>query len=239
MRQDGISVRPLTQMNGHSSFNEVFLDEALIPVDYIVGEIGGGWSVALTTLAHERRLTRTRAPQHRRDPDSRVWREAIAEATAVSEPHKWYPQRAGRVDLLVEHARASGRSDDPLVRQAAVQSLVLARAARLNAERTAEARLAGRPPGPEGSLGKLATSVIARAAARAHASMSGSSGMIAPHDGSLASVVAEILVSVPGQSIAGGTDEIQHNIIGERVLGLPKEPATDVDAAFRDVPRNL
>jgi alkylation response protein AidB-like acyl-CoA dehydrogenase len=168
-----------------------------------------------------------------------VWREAVAESTAASEPHKWYPQRAGRVDLLIDHAVAAGRSRDHLVRQSVARAISLSRAARWNAERSAAARAAGRPPGPEGSLGKLATSNIARAAARTHSLIAGSSAMLAPKDSSLGAVVAEILVSVPGQSIAGGTDEIQHNIIGERVLGLPKEPAIDRELAFRDVPRNL
>jgi len=239
MRQSGVEVRPLRQMNGHSSFNEVFLDAARIPRAAVIGEIDGGWAVALTTLAHERRLTRTRSAPTRRDRDARVWREAVAESTANSEPHKWYPQRAGRVDLLVEHARVAGRSNDALVRQAVASTIAMARAARLGAERAAAARAAGRAPGAEGSLGKLATSAIARSAAATHSLIAGSSALLSGPETSLAAVVAEIIVSVPGQSIAGGTDEIQRNIIGERVLGLPREPASDAHRPFCDLPRNL
>ena len=238
MRQTGVGVRPLLQMNGHASFNEVFLDGARVPADHVVGGVSGGWRVALTTLAHERRLAQGARISHLRDGSGRVWQEAAAERVAASEPHKWYPQRAGRVDLLIEHARASGRAADPIVRQEVVRVLAMAWSARWTAQRAAATRALGQPPGPEGSLGKLATSNIARAAARAHAMIAGASGMLAGPAGPLGGVIAEILVSVPAQSIAGGTDEIQHNILGERVLGLPKEPAVDRDLPFRQVLRN-
>jgi alkylation response protein AidB-like acyl-CoA dehydrogenase len=239
MRAGGVEVRPLRQMNGHASFNEVFIDGARAGADAVIGEVNGGWAVALTTLAFERRLTRTRAPMSRREEGGRTWREAIAEATAASEPHKWYPQRAGRVDLLVAHAIGAGRSGDALVRQEVAGVVAMARAARLTAERAAAARAAGRPPGAEGSIGKLATSEIARAAAHAHGAIAGAGAMASGPDSPLRGVVAEILVSVPGQSIAGGTDEIQHNILAERVLGLPREPSGPSDLPFREVPRNL
>ncbi len=235
MRQVGVEVRPLRQMNGHASFNEVFLDEARVPADNVIGGVGAGWPAALTTLAHERRLARTRREPTRRHSDGRVWREALAEKHAVSEPHRWYPQRAGRVDLLTERARETGAHHDPLARQEMVRVLTLARTAKWTAQRAAAAGAARRPPGPEGSLGKLATSVIARAASDTHASIAGASAMLAGPDAPLGGTITEILVSVPAQSIAGGTDEIQHNILAERILGLPKEPVTDRDLPFRRI----
>jgi hypothetical protein len=117
MRQPGIDVRPLRQMNGHASFNEVFLDGARVAARDAIGAIGDGWKVALTTLAHERRLAPGRRPASHRDTLGRAWREAIAERVAASEPHKWYPQRAGRTDLVIPRARATGRAADPIVRQ--------------------------------------------------------------------------------------------------------------------------
>jgi alkylation response protein AidB-like acyl-CoA dehydrogenase len=239
MRQPGIEVRPLRQMNGHASFNEVFLDGARVPAANVIGELGGGWAVALTTLAHERRLAPgRRAGAPRQAAFARAWREALAERTAASEPHKWYPQRAGRVDLVVSQAVAAGKQSDPVLRQEITALLSLARVATWTSQRAAARRALGKPPGPEGSLGKLASSNIARAASRVHARVAGASGMLSGADSPLAGVVAEILVSVPAISIAGGTDEIQRNILAERILGLPREPAPDRGVPFRQVPKN-
>ena len=223
MRQPGVEVRPLRQMNGHRSFNEVFITDATIPVDNVIGEVNGGWQVALTTLAHERR----RADFHPRLPraaEGRAVREAAAEAAAASEPHKWYPQRAGRVDLVVSRAIASGRDRDPLVRQAVARLVAMDRAAEWMNDRAQAALQNGRDPGPAGSLSKLARSAIAREAARVHTLIGDAATMLAGGDDPLGGVLAEIQVSVPAISIAGGTDEIQKNIVAERVLGLPKDP---------------
>ena len=231
MRQEGVEVRPLRQMNGHASFNEVFLDDAVVPAHHVVGELHGGWTVARTTLAHERRMAilSRGAPLHL-VADGRAVREAIEEHERVAEPYRWYPQRAGRVDLVIPRAVAAGRSREPLVRDEVVRLHSLARAAQLTAERATAARAAGRPPGAEGSIGKLASSAIARAAARAHTTIGGASAMLTGPDSPADGVIAEVLVSVPAVSIAGGTDEIQHNILGERVLGLPREPSMQREA---------
>jgi alkylation response protein AidB-like acyl-CoA dehydrogenase len=238
MRQAGVDVRPLRQMNGHASFNEVFLDEARAPIHNLIGAVNDGWKVALTTLAHERRLAPSRRAPSRRRLTGRAWVEAIAERVAASEPHKWYPQRAGRTDLVIERAVAAGKAHDPIVRQEIAKLIALAWSAKWMAQRAAAARALGRPPGPEGSLGKLASSVIARTAARVHALIGDASGMLAGSDAPLDGIIAEIFLSVPAISIAGGTDEIQHNILAERILGLPKEPESDRDVPFRRVAKN-
>ena len=237
MRQPGVEVRPLRQMNGHASFNEVFLDRAEVPADHVIGEPGGGWTVALSVLAHERRLAAARPAPAPAGAAGRAWREAIAERTAAAEPHKWYPQRAGRPDLVIARAVAEGQARDPVVRQEIARLTGLTWTARWTAARAAAARAAGRPPGPEGSLGKLASSVIARHAARVHSLIAGAPGMLTGAGSPLDGTIAEILVSVPAISIAGGTDEIQRTIIGERILGLPREPDASRDLPFRDVPR--
>jgi len=237
MRQVGVEARPLRQMNDHSSFNEVFMTDARIPRDLVVGKVGDGWTVALTTLAYERRFGAMGRPQFSRG-SGRALDEAREEAAEHFATYAWYPQRAGRVDLVVDRARESGRADDPVVRQAIAKLLSMHRASGWTADRARAARALGRPPGAEGSIGKLALSEVARQAAHVHTMLAGSDGMLTGPASLLGGTVAEILVSVPAQSIAGGTDEIQRNILGEKVLGLPREPTSDRDTPFRDLPRS-
>ncbi len=235
MRQQGVEVRPLRQMNGHASFNEVFLSDAVVPVENVVGRLGEGWPIALTTLAHERGFRSVRRRDFR--SGGRAVEEAKAEAEAYFATYCWYPQRAGRADLVAEHARATGREDDPVSRQAIAGLSALQHAHQWTAARARSNRELGRPPGPEGSIGKLGLSKVAREAARTHTQLAGPAGMLvgprSPFDG----VIAEVLESVPAQSIAGGTDEIQLNITAERILGLPKEPQAPTAVSFRELKR--
>ncbi len=237
MDQPGVVVRPLRQMNGHASFNEVFLNDARVRPENVIGEVGQGWTVALATLAHERRLAGRMGRSQR--GEGRALDEYRKELAELMAPYVWYPQRAGRVDLVVERAQATGKNTDPAVRQEIARLLALARASEWTQRRAQEARILGRPPGPEGSIGKLCSSNIARAAAHVHTLISGPDAMLSGSDGAEDGVIAEILISVPAQSIAGGTDEIQKNIISERALGMPRGPAVDVGKPFRDVPKNL
>ena len=116
MDQPGITVRPLRQMNGYASFNEVFLNDARVPAADVIGEIDQGWTVALTTLAHERRLASLRG-ETTVPGAGRTLDEYREEQAHVMEPYVWYPQRAGRVDLVVKRAQETGRGSDPVVRQ--------------------------------------------------------------------------------------------------------------------------
>jgi alkylation response protein AidB-like acyl-CoA dehydrogenase len=240
MRQPGVEVRPLRQMNGHASFNQVFFTDAEVPAEHLVAEVGSGWAVATTTLMHERRSADGLTAWGKASEfKGAIYDEERAETATAMEPYKWYPQRAGRVDLVVERARATGQVSDPVVRQEIAKLLILSKTAEWTARRARAAQAQGRPPGPEGSLGKLVSSHVARAAAHVHTLITGADAMLAGEDGPMGGLIAEILVSVPAGSIAGGTDEIQRNIISERVLGMPKEPRTDDDRPFRDVPKNI
>jgi len=234
MHQPGIEVRPIRQMNFHSSFNEVFLTDARVPDANRVGDIGAGWRVARGTLAHERSFSTQRNVFFHPDAAGRVIDEAKAEAADYLETYKWYPQRMGRIDLAVERTRATGRDSDPVVRNAVAGLLSFHRAAEWTAGRAKAAQELGRPPGSEGSIGKLALSEIARGCNRLYSTVEGARGMLSGWDDPDEAAVAEVLISTPAQSIAGGTDEIQHNILGENMLGLPKEPDPNRGKPFRE-----
>ncbi len=238
IRQPGVDVQPLKQMNGHASFNQVFFSDAMIPPEHLVGRVNEGWKVAVTTLAHERRGADGMAPPVKRGGrEGRIYVEERAELEIANEPYRWYPQRAGRTDLVIERAKETGANTDPVIRQEIAKLMILSKSAEWTARRARAAQRQGRPQGPEGSLGKLAASHVARAAARVHTMITGAEAMLTGKQSPREGIIAEILVSVPAVSIAGGTDEIQRNIIAERVLELPKEPRFDI-GPFRNVRRN-
>ncbi len=240
MRQPGIEVRPLKQMNGHASFNEVFMTDAEVAAEDMLGDEGQGWAIATTTLSIERQgFARGRNQKPPRDVrEGRIYEEFARELEIANEPYTWYPQREGRVDLVMKRARDTGAIRDPAIRQEMAKLLCMARASQLAAASAAARRKAGsNEVVPAGSIGKLGASVIARQAAHVHTMISGSDAMLSGPDSAEEGVIAETLISVPAISIAGGTDEIQRNIISERVLGMPKEQRMDT-GPFRDIKRN-
>ena len=240
MHQPGVEVRPLRQMNGHASFNEVFMTDAVVAAEDLVGGEGNGWAVAKTTLSYERRLggvTRSFGGVQG-EQKGRVYQEYAQELAIANEPYTWYPQRQGRVDLILSRAKETGAITDPAVRQEIARLMCMHKGAAL-ASGVAEAK---RKTGsnelvPAGSIGKLAASKIARQSSHVHTMISGADAMRAGPDSAEQGMIAEVLISVPAISIAGGTDEIQRNIISERVLDMPKEARSDT-GPFRDIKRN-
>jgi alkylation response protein AidB-like acyl-CoA dehydrogenase len=240
IEQPGIEVVPLRQMNGHASFNQVFFTDAEIEPEFQVSELGDGWNVATTTLMHERRgADGLRRYQQATDRPERCYTEEAEEIAHQLEPYKWYPQRAGRVDLVIERAKQTAKNTDPAVRQEIAKLLIMAKSAEWTARRARAAQEQGQPQGPGGSIGKLTASNVAKQAAHVHTMITGADAMLTGEDSPMDGVIAEVLVSFPATSIAGGTDEIQRNIISERVLKMPKETRMDAGMPFRDVPRNI
>lgn len=240
IEQDGVEVVPLKQMNGHASFNQVFFTDAEIEPEFQVGELGEGWAIATTTLMHERRgADGLRRWQEASDRQGRCYSEEAEEIAHQLEPYKWYPQRAGRVDLVVERAKETGKNNDPAVRQEIAKLMIMAKSAEWTARRARAAQEQGQKQGPGGSIGKLTSSNVAKQAAHVHTMITGADAMLTGEDSPMDGTIAEVLVSFPATSIAGGTDEIQRNIISERVLKMPKEIRMDADVPFRDVPRNV
>ncbi|UCZ88097.1 acyl-CoA dehydrogenase family protein [Gordonia sp. WA4-43] len=193
MDTPGVEVRPIRQMSGGSTFNEVFLSDVELPDSLRVGAEGDGWKVALTTLGFERNSS-----------------AGIVSAGGNS------------VDLarLVDRL---GLSDDPLARRRLGDAAIYERAAALMVARYAERERAGAVPGVEGSIGKLVWTQNLKRVGDAAASFLGDR-IVADTGEPDTFAWSEHLLGAPGYRIAGGSDEIQRNIIGERGLGLPREP---------------
>jgi alkylation response protein AidB-like acyl-CoA dehydrogenase len=198
MDQPGVVVRPLRQMNGDAHFNEVFLDGAVVPDRDRIGEIGAGWSVALTCLAHERGALGGGGP-------------------GLS------------FDRLVTLARSRDATRDPAVREALTRTYIALEITRLAAKRARDLQKAGRP-GPEGSGMKLRATPMFRMYADTALRVLGPEGVASEGEWQT------LFLTAPSMSIRGGTDEIQRNIIGERVLGLPGDVRVDRDLPFDQLP---
>ena len=244
LHQPGVEVRPLRDLTGRSHFNEVFFTDAVVPADDVVGEVHDGWRVALTTLANERSNlgANTRGGGGRlelRDPVlTRPIRDMLASAAAdVDAPGA----KLRGSHLLVEVARQRGELDDGVARQRLARSHIdhdVARLSGLRAQAAAEARRHGRTDqaAPVASLQKLTASTNLHRLGRDALDLEGPYGMLSGPDAMLDNRAFEVVATAFTISIGGGTDQIQRNIIGERVLGLPGEPRTDKDVSFRDLP---
>jgi alkylation response protein AidB-like acyl-CoA dehydrogenase len=229
--QPGIDVRPLHQMNGQRGFNEVFFTGAHIDDDRMIGEAGDGWSAAVTVLMYERFMASlpSAMPGRKSGQLDTPAGEAAARAAQARTTG-----RTGVSELVIAVARQLGVTRDPVMRQRLVA---------LWAQETINGYLArgglgareGRRPSAHGSLTKLARSQLVRAGRDTGMSVLGAQGMLQEPDVEGGSEIRHRALSSPGASIAGGTDEIQRGIVGERVLGLPKEPRTDRDVPFRDL----
>jgi alkylation response protein AidB-like acyl-CoA dehydrogenase len=222
MTSPGVEVRPLRQITGQAEFNEVYLTDVQVPETDRLGAVGEGWRVSITTLANERVAIGGR--------DSRRGDGAIG--TAVAE-----------FRAAAEAGRADAASRDRLMRL-----WTTAEAARLTNMR-ANARARGnQAPGPEGSIAKLSYAELNKAIYELCVDLRGIDGMLIDDytesspdrssGGGTAADVRKAFLRSLANSIEGGTSEIMRNILGERVLGLPGEPRTDRDVAWKDVPRS-
>jgi len=233
MEAPGVEVRPLVQITGDAEFNEVFFSDARVPESMRVGEIGDGWRVAITTLMNER-VSLSGAGS--------VGGDAVGGSPLAR--------------LLERHRPVA----DPLARQRLAQAYIESRLIRLNNQRAADKRKLGAEAGPEGSITKLMQAEFnqrlqklaidlegVRGAAWEGESLSALMGrrvggreglgvIAAEGVGSLG--VARGFLRAQANTIEGGTSDVMRNILGERVLGLPKEPDASREMAWKDVPRS-
>src|SRR5438067_7183346 len=198
MNAPGIDVRPLRQITGESEFNEVFFDGVPVPRENLIGEENNGWRVAGTTLANERGT-------------SFVWKEQVLHEVAR--------------EMLLKRAIERGDYEDPLVRQKIAQSWIEVEIFRLHNARTLTKLDKGEPIGPESSIVKLFWSEMSQKLAETAGSILGEDGLVMWDDASAVDHGrwARAMLWSRAASIAGGTSEIQRNIIAERILGLPRE----------------
>jgi alkylation response protein AidB-like acyl-CoA dehydrogenase len=230
--QPAIEVRPLHQMNGAHGFNEVFFTDARVDADRMINEENGGWSVAVTVLMYERFMAAlpTVAPGPRHGNLDRLVGEA-AESAAQQRRRG----RTGVAEVVADVARQLGETADPVLRQKLAALYTKETALAYYGRAGQAAARAGRRPSAAGSLSKLGRSDLVKAGRDTGMSVLGAEGMLNSDDTPGGGEIQQRALSAPGASIAGGTDEIQRGIVGERVLGLPKEPRTDRDVPFRDL----
>jgi alkylation response protein AidB-like acyl-CoA dehydrogenase len=217
MQTPGVDVRPLIQMTGDSEFNEVYLTDVRVPDSQRLGEVGGGWSVALTTLMNER----------------------VAIGGSV-------PLRGGDVIGGAVDAWRSYGWDDPATRDELVHWWVQAEVLRLTNIRSLQTRSAG-TPGPDGSIAKMVSADLNKKIWSFTLTLMGMDAALYPEGYRMGHAPQEDLrhrgpqlqfLRSMANSIEGGTTEIMHNILGERVLGLPPDVRVDKAVAWSDVPRS-
>jgi alkylation response protein AidB-like acyl-CoA dehydrogenase len=257
MHQPGVEVRPLREMTGRALFNEVFLEEARVGDDAVIGGLGNGWRVANTTLMFER---------------SSLGAGGGSAAVSLATPGTVQgdlPQRAGDFvstggrrgggggtlfgvssKAMTELAKGTGKAADPAVRQRLMQLHTLSEVARYNNLRVKAAKAAGQDIPGLPNIAKLTMSQIVRLSRDLGLEIAGPYGTLHAYDSESRAAldevtglpylagITEMALFAQGPSIYGGTDQIQRNIIGERVLGLPKEPGFDKATPFKDLPKN-
>ena len=230
MHQPGVEVRPLRQATGDARFNEVFLTDARVPDSHRLGDTGKGWWVLQTALAYERAVMGV-SSRAERSSGAALGGNDVEPEGATARAH-------GRIPLpdlsLIELARAVGKHHDPLVRQALARLHMMRVTNDWNGAR-AQAEMKAGGSSPLASLGKLAMSGILHYAARVQGHLLGVEATLDGDEHPRARDANYSQLNAYFTSIGGGTDQIQRNIIGERILGLPREPEIDRDLPFRDV----
>jgi acyl-CoA dehydrogenase len=196
MHAPGVDVRPLRQMTGGAGFNEVFFDDVRIPDSHRLGEVGGGWGVAITTLMNER--------------------ASIGSGMGLA-------RGPGPFERLIALTRVMGRDGDPVTRDELARLYANAQVLAFTTRRAQAALAAGKLPGPEMSIIKLAGTKQLLATADFAARVLGP--RLAADTGEWGTFAwTKLVCGAPGGRLGGGTDEILRNIVGERILGLPREP---------------
>ncbi len=211
MKSPGVDIRPIKQASGGSGFNEIFFTDVKIPDSQRLGEVGNGWTVALTTLMHERLAV------------------GGGQGGGLDVPQ------------LMQLARSLELEDGPAIKNAAVREkiadwYVRSAGLRYTTMRTMTALSQGKQPGPEASIAKIVVASKLQDLSAFAMDLEGEAGILQGSDAPMHGMFQGGWLSAPGLRIAGGTDEILRNIIAERVLGLPQDIRVDKDVPFNKIP---
>ena len=226
-------------MNGRTEFHETFFTNARVSGATLIGGLNRGFAVAMTTLNHERaqfagggagQVRAAHAGAKGGDLD-----RAVSDVLA-DERDDWDAANKlpiSSTEAMIALARQFGRESDPVIRQRIVRVHTMAEALRFTALRSEAAASAGREPGSESSVGYLGAVAITRLYRDLAAAIAGPGGMLSGPGAPLDGAVAMNVTTAPCHGIQGGSEQIQRNVIGERILGLPKDPQVDRGVPFR------
>ncbi len=241
MHQDGVDVRPLREMTGRAMFNEVFLSDARAPTSDTIGDVNDGWRVANTTLMWERAsLGAANVSLPSCMPGSvagNLGRRAgdLVESAGSARGTSGMGLGRGLLDHLIASAKGNGSWETADVRDRLMDLHTLVEVNRLNGQR---AKAVSQRTGAEGNISKLMMSEQFRRFRDVGCAVIGADAMLDSASSSTGGFVQGITLFSPAPAIYGGTDQVQRNIIGERILGLPKEPGPGSTTPFRDLPKN-
>jgi alkylation response protein AidB-like acyl-CoA dehydrogenase len=268
MHQPGIDVRPLKEMTGNAMFNEVFLTDAEVHDSNRIGDVNNGWAAANTTLLHERsgmgarggggggdeammRSRMARAGSIAGDLGKRAGDFVAPPRAATAAPSKPKAKKAASpAQGQIELAREFGKLDDKNIRQKLAQAHILGTLSRLNTERHKAVRAQGGDIPGIANFGKLLMADIVRLNRDLGMEILGARGMLHSYEaegraelagekgGAAAIATTSQALGAQALPIYGGTDQIQKNIVGERTLGLPKEPGDLSQLPFNELPKN-
>ncbi len=219
IHQPGIQVDQIRQVDGSMEFCQEFFDDVAIPVEDVVGEVDDGWTVASALLMHER--------------------TAVGGGSPYTSGRSVGHDRSGPDTSLVALAKETGQSGDDHVRQLVAEAHVLQLVSGHLVTRITKGMATGTMAPPSGSILKLFGATLVMRQAEISVEIAGSDGVVWPESSTAVGPgLAEAFLRRQAMSLGGGSNEIQRNIISERVLGMPREFAADRDVAFRDVKKN-
>jgi alkylation response protein AidB-like acyl-CoA dehydrogenase len=239
MNQPGVEIRPLKEMTGRALFNEVFIDNARVRDEDMIGGLNNGWAVANTTLMAERAGLGTggsgAAGNAFPGPIAKQLDDRVGDHVGQIRTGGTGGGGVASGVRMIQLAQECGKNADPTIRQKLAKLYTLQQIGRYSALR---AKSPGQRTGAEPNIAKLMMSDLLRLQREVGNEIIGPFGMMMGADTPGKGTVQELTLFSPGPSIYGGTDQVQRNIIGERVLGLPKEPGPAKDTPFRELLAN-